>query len=277
MRLKKLLLTISASFSMALGAFAIVIACQPSPLPPQCPQSIYLAKFTPGIHLIPASGDPFEVPIGIFPFVLWDEPNADCADPEVAELTVELACTDIAGATFDLGPVTLGQPTPSAPGPQPPGGTTVDFPIPGGILPSVCEVMADYQVTFGGGIGAGALTGRGDLQICLVEPSPSDPSGETPRLDLQLLTPEPLPGANEEGVYTFHAGDQEYIYIRIENNDLENKLEIDFESIARQQAIFPFGIDDDATAYGAGLFRISNPGDVSPAEFFFDDGGPLHL
>ena len=273
MLLKKILLSISAGFAMVLGVIAIVIACNPSPLPPQCPQSIFLAKFAPSVFVIPEGDDPFDVPLGMLPFVSWDDDTGACAVPTSASLDVMLECTDITGAMFDLDE-TYAMPTPTTPGAQPDGGTTVDFPIPGGILPSVCEVVADYEVTFGGGIGTSPLTARGDLEICLVEPSPDDPSGMTPRLDLELLTPEPLPGRDgEDGVYTFHAGDQEYIYIRIENNDLQNKLEIDFESIGRQMSIFPFlpEFDSDEEAYGAGVFRISEPDDTFPADFFFDD------
>ena len=273
MLFKKVLLTISASLAMVLGIIAIVIACNPSPLPPQCPQSIFLAKFAPGVFVIPEGDDPFDVPLGMLPFVSWDDDTAACADPVSASLEVMLECTDITGAMFELDE-RFAMPTPATPGAQPAGGTTVDFPIPGGILPSVCEVVADYEVAFGGGIGTSPLTARGDLQICLVEPAPADPSGDTPRLDLELLTPEPLPGRDgENGTYTFHAGDQEYIYIRIENNDLQNKLEIDFESIGRQMSIFPFlpEFDSDEEAYGAGVFRISDPEDTFPADFFFDD------
>ena len=273
MLLKKILLSISAGFAMVLGVIAIVIACNPSPLPPQCPQSIFLAKFAPSIFVIPEGADPFDVPLGMLPFVSWDDDTGACAAPVSANLEVTLECTDITGAMFDLD-ATFGMPTPRTPGAQPPGGTTVDFPIPGDILPSTCDVVADYEVAFGAGIGTSPLTARGDLQICLVEPSPSDPSGDTPRLDLELLTPESLPGRDgEDGAYTFHAGDQEYVYIRIANNDLQNKLEIDFESIGRQMSIFPFlpDFDSDEEAYGAGVFRISEPDDTFPADFFFDD------
>ncbi|MFQ5568728.1 MAG: T9SS type A sorting domain-containing protein [Rhodothermales bacterium] len=274
MRLKNLLLVISASLTMVLASIVIVIACQPSPLPPTCPQSIYLAKFAPGIFVIPEDGNPFDVPIGMFPFVSWDNVTPGCSVPTSATLDVVLECTDTSGAMFVLGPETFAVPVPVTPGAQPPDGTTVDFPMPGGIMPSTCEVMASYEVGFGGGLGVNPLIGVGDLQICLVEPSPGDPSGDTPRLDFELLTPEPLPGRDgEPGTYTFHAGDQEYIYIRIENNDLENKLEIDFESIGRQMSIFPFlpEFDSDEEAYNAGVFRISEPDDVFPADFFFDD------
>ncbi len=273
MLLKKVLLSISASFAIVLGAIAIVIACDPSPQPPECPQSIFLAKFAPGVFVIPPSGDDFTVPIGMFPFVSWDDDTGACADPVTASLDVMLECTDITGATYTLDEM-FDVDVPASPGAQPAGGLTVDFPFPGGVLPSICEVVADYEVEFFGGIGTSPLVARGDLQICLVEPSPADPSGDTPRLDLELLTPEPLPGRDgENGTYTFHAGDQEYIYIRIENNDLQNKLEIDFESIGRQMSIFPFlpEFDSDEEAYGAGVFRISDPDDTFPADFFFKD------
>ena len=274
MRLKKILLTISASFTMTLGAIAIVIACNPSPLPPQCPQSIFLAKFAPGIFVIPPGGGPFDVPLGMFPFVTWDNVTEGCAQPVSATLTATLECTDITGTMYTVGPQAFPQPVPGPPGAQPSGGTAVAFTMPGGILPSVCGVVGQYDVAFAGGIGAGNLIAQGDIEVCFVEPSPADPSGDTPRLDLELLTPEPLPGRDgEPGTYTFHAGDQEYVYIRIENNDLENKLEIDFESIGRQQSIFPFlpEFDDDEEAYNAGVFRISEPDDVFPADFFFKD------
>ena len=273
MLLKKVLLTVSASVAMVLGAIAIVIACNPSTLPPQCPQSIFLAKFAPSIFVIPPDDAPFTVPIGMLPFVSWDDDTGACADPVSAEFEVMLECTDIEGGTFDL-EETFAAATPATPGPQPAGGTTVDFTMPGDILPSTCDVVATYTVEFGPGIGTSPLVAVGDLQICLVEPSPADPSGDTPRLDLELLTPEPLPGrGGEEGVYTFHAGDQEYIYIRVENNDLQNKLEIDFESIGRQMSIFPFlpEFDSEEEAYGAGVFRISEPDDTFPADFFFED------
>ena len=269
--LKRVLAVAAMSCAMVLATVAIIIACSPSPLPPSCAQTIYLGKHSTTTHVIPGNGAPFDVFVGLLPFVGWDDQTAACAQPAASSVTLTLECRPIDnGPAFVLGPRVTNLGIPTTPGAQNVAGGGVDFPVPGGVPPSVCDVIGTYNVTFAGGINDGLLAGTGDLQVCLVEPTPADPDGLTPRLDLELLMPEPAPG--EEGVLRFHAGDQEYIYIRVANNDLERDAVLRLESEGRQIAGLPDGFDDDEDAYEAGVFRISNPGegDVFPVQLFHE-------
>ena len=56
----------------------IILACFSSPVPPTCARTIYLAKTSPGVVLIPAGGGAFTAPVGVVPFVSWDTQPA-CA------------------------------------------------------------------------------------------------------------------------------------------------------------------------------------------------------
>lgn len=273
MRLKKLLLIMATSFVMVLATVAIVIACMPSAQPPKCPQSIFIGKFAPAMVVIPPGGIPFRVPIGMTPFVTWDPGPPQCAQPVAASTTYTLTCTPFApaGPAFVVGPQTFGLPAPVAPGFQPValgGGTppgTVPFAMPAGTPPSVCLVMGTYDVTFGAGIGGGLLSGAGDTEVCLVEPSPLDDT--EPRLDMEFLQPM-------DGPVQFHAGDQAYVFVKVANNDLTHEARFSITSDGNQVAGLPVGYADDGAAYGAfeafsGVFRQANPdADVFPAQLF---------
>lgn len=264
MKWNRIFIIIPLSLTLVLVTVTVLIACMGSPTPPSCPQSIYFAKTTTGSVLIPAGSPAFTAPIGLSPFISWDDPTVACADPASASATFILSCTPPGGSAFSLGPVTFPLTTPTTPGAQ--ASSTVAFPIPAGTPPSVCTVMGTYDVVFGAGIGTGTLSATGDTQVCLVEPSPSDST--LPRLDLQLITP---PGG-EPGVFPLHQGDQTWIYFKAFNNDLTHSATFNFFSEGRQIAGLPDGFDDEDAAYDAGVFRISNTdGDVFPSDFFFEN------
>ena len=86
------------------------------------------------------------------------------------------------------------------------------------------------------------------------QPKTGDPSGDTPRLDLELLTPEPLPN----GTVRSHQGDQTYLHYKIENNDLRHPVRIMLSSEGRQISGLPDGVTNDEEAYNNGLFRIAS-------------------
>ncbi|GEM_PF-5478110 len=262
---KKALLIVPTSMVLVLGVVTVIWACFGSPVPPSCPQTIYLAKFVPGGVVIPPGGASFTAPVGVLPFVSWDVLNpSSCAQPTAAEVTLEATCTPAGGgATFAIAPQTSIVATPTLPGTQPVPGGSLPFVIPAGTPASTCTIMGTYSVTFGGGAGGGVLAGTGDTDICLVDPSPDDET--VPRVHIEQIQP------NEEtpGLITFHQGDQGYVFFRMENNDLSHTATFHIDSEGRQIAGLADGFTDDETAYDSGVYRISNDnGDVFPAAFF---------
>ena len=121
-----------------------------------CSRTIYLAKFSPGTVVIPESG-PIEVPVGVLPFVSWDDVNGQCGQPTSAALELTLTCSSAdGGESATIGPVSYAAPTPTTPGAQDVG-SPLTFTIPEGIItgttPQICLVSGTYTVTFGTGFG----------------------------------------------------------------------------------------------------------------------------
>lgn len=105
-------------------------------------------------------------------------------------------------------------------------------------------VAGQYQVTFGGGIGAGLVIGLGDAEVCFVEPSPLDL--DLPRLDMDLMVEEDRP---------FHAcqrGDDACTFYLISNNDPDCSVSLDLTAMNTQIA---GRIGGDAP----NLFTVSSP------------------
>ena len=266
MKLKNIMLTIVVMITALLPTESDVFPCGGTPLPPKCPRTIYLAKFAPKVVVIPPAGGPITVPIGVLPFVSWNSTNPGCAVPTGAALSLTLSCTPAGGgATAVIGPFSFPVPVPVLPGAQPLG-APVPFVIPAGTFPSdapsqICDVVGTYSVTFAGGIGAGKISGTGDAQVCLVEPSPMD--DHIPRLDMEYIPIDDAPFS------TCRRGDQAYSYYLLANNDPDDTVTVQLTSKGRQAAILPDSATA-ATAYANGLFAISHPDsgtDVFPAVF----------
>lgn len=257
-------------FILALGTI-VLIPCDGTINPP-CGRTIYLAKFSPQSVVLPASG-PISVPIGLLPFVSWDNVNTNvCAQPTSATLTLTLICTPIGGGSAStIGPVNIPVPIPTTPGAQTNIGSPVSVTIPAGTItnPSTCLVQGTYSVTFSNGIGDGTISGTGDVEVCLVEPSPLDES--FPRLDMQFI--DPIPGGM--GFQTCRAGDQAVSFFQIVNNDPEHSVTFSFSSSTRQTAGLPDGVTAEE-APGMNLFSISSPipGTDAFNQFFTDENPP---
>ena len=96
------------------------------------------------------------------------------AGPYAVTVDLELTCTGGPGATASVTvPIALGY-----------NSVDVDVTLPAG-PPRLCTVAGDATTTLADGM---VLTATGDTAVCIVEPSPANPS--VPRLDLQHLTPE---------------------------------------------------------------------------------------
>ncbi len=265
---KRAIMLLLAVFVGLPAAVAVVIACMPSVMPPQCPKTSYLGKTAGSTVVLPPGGGAFTTLIGLLPFVSWDAGTAACAMPSASEVTLELDCTPVGGgAPFTLGPVTFPLGAPGGPGAQPVAGGGVAFPIPAGTPPSTCLVTGTYDVDFTGGVGAMRLSAAGDLEICLVEPSPIDPI--LPRLDLQILDVGLMEGPAQ---FAAHQGDQGQLFVLVANNSDET-AQVSLESEGKQIAVFPMGFTSEADAYASGVYRISDPnGDVFPTAIITDDG-----
>lgn len=216
---------------------------------PNCGRSVWLAKWVEAVVVHPGDLADIEVTIGLLPYATWNE-HPNCAQPSSASLLLRLVCEpDNGGPPVEIGPVAVPVGVPMTPGGQPvltgPGMTPVlgggfALTIPAGTLPAgvnyVCDVLGEYNVTFTGGLGgagSGTLTGVGDTQVCIVEPSPLDPS--LPRLDMALLD------MADTGFVACRKGDQATNWYLIQNNDDQNSVVLDFETWTNQVARTPTG------------------------------------
>lgn len=254
------------SFGLVLAMLTIpqtpLHACGGTP-PPSCGRSIFLAKFAPAVVVFPFGGGPINVPIGVLPFVTWNNTGAPaapvCPIPTGATLSLTLTC--IPSGTV-IGPLFFPVPVPTVPGPQPVGGP-VNFVIPAGVFPpgtppQACLVVGAYSVTFSDGV---TLVGPGDTEVCLVDPTPLDVT--KPRLEMEYLSPD------NSNFKTCRRGDQAVFHFLIANNDPFQSVELDLTSTGRQASILPEGYDP-SNAYGAGVYSISQPKegtDTYAAEF----------
>ena len=246
---------------------AIVWACMGTPQPPRCPQSAWVAKFVSTTVVNNNATGSTTIPIGIIPYVTWDNGTGACAQPISASLTVRLECTPLGGGGV-VGLPTIAVPvdTPTTPGAQPVNGSIggiANYTISQGALGAgnfVCTVIAEYDVSFGTGRGSGVLTGTGDAEVCIVEPSPSDPN--LPRLGLTRLD------LGDGGFLQCATGDQGLSWYLLSNNDPTNSVTVDFESSNTQIAVMPTHSmqDPNSPTPDQTIFAISNP--LSPDPFF---------
>jgi hypothetical protein len=236
---------------------------------PNCFQTVLLAKFTPAVVLFPAPGAAVTVPVGVVPFVTWNNVTAACAQPSGASISLTFTCTPVGGgAPIVVGPTVFPQATPVTPGVQLPGAPLM-FAIPAGTLPGagpyLCTIAGSYSVTFGAGIGAGTVTGMGDTEVCLVPPSPLD--ANLPRLNMRCLD------ATGMGFQTCRRGDQTINFYLIENNDANNSVTLDFSTLTNQVARMPQGDNAENT-----LFAISSPtAGTDNFPLSFDTGSMISL
>ena len=241
---------------LLLLAFGLVHSVEPcdSKIKPNCGRSVWLAKAVSKTVVHPGDFTNIYVDLNLLPFATWNL-NPLCAQPISASLMVSLICeSDGGGPALTVGPLAVPVDVPSVPGLQPlltgPGATPelggpYEFCIPAGTLPAgnnyTCTVVGDYTVTFGVGIGSGPLTGTGDTEVCIVEPSLSDPS--VPRLGFCRIDEGP------EFFLGCRSGDEGVARFLVTNNDLLNGVRLGFSSWSNQVARLPSGPDPDHTTF----------------------------
>lgn len=233
-------------------------ACEGTPRP-SCGRSIWLAKSVDATIPHPGDATPILVPVRLYPYVLWNT-TAPCAQPASAVAAVVLECVpDDGGPTVDLGPFFVPVAVPTVPGLQPlltgagatpEVGGPYEVTIPAGALAAgtnwECTVKGEYQVTFGAGVGSGAILGAGDAKVCIVDPSPAD--GSVPALGMERVF------SSGEDLMRCRRGDQGVVHYLISNNHTTESVTLDFSQVTNQVARLPAGTDPDAT-----LFAISSP------------------
>ncbi len=130
--------------------------------------------------------------------------------------------------------------------------------IPGGTPTGVYTVKADVPVNFGADSNnpPQLITGRGDTQICIVDPAPQDPN--LPRLDLDTVSdpmPNCPPGAQFHQVY------------RVTNNDPVHAVTLDVIGESRQNARMPDFDPGNPGTMSAYSISSAVSGDDFPIEF----------
>jgi hypothetical protein len=144
-------------------------------------------------------------------------------------------------------------PFPIVAGPQ---AIPIVIPIPAG-PPRICLLAITSTVTTPTGA---TLTMTADQTVCIVDPSPADPS--LPRLDMTLLTPD---------IESTHPGSQAVSTYRITNNDPNEDWSGDFTADSRNVAGLP-AAGGTPPAPGDGVHAVSDPGigDNFPIGFLED-------
>ena len=235
------IIVLQVMFSNAKG-----FACMGTPCP-DCCRTVWVAKFTPSVVLFPGTGVPITVPVSLVPFASWiTAQNLNCTSPTSASVTITLTCTSAGGVVTTIGPVTTTVAPPTAPGVQPL--ITLPFTIPAGtfaaLTPQICTVVGTYTVDFPDA----SISGTGDTVVCLVPPSPEDPS--IPELNMERVV------INNEDFITCKKGDQGTIFYTIENNRRES-VTLNFTAKTNQVGKMPTSsVPNDPT-----LFAISDPND----------------
>ncbi len=242
---KRVLVAVLSLAMVGPATVSIILACMGSPRP-NCSQTAWVAKMVPGVVVVPAGAAVVPVPINLLPFVQWSLPTPPCAAPVAATLTVTVTCPGLAPQGIPIAPPVGGPvPVPVAQGLQPAIPAVLPVTVPP-VLPAVCTVTAEYRVTFAGGIGAGVVIGRGDAEVCLVDPSPLDP--DLPRLDMQLVTP------GDDLFQRCQRGDETFNWYVLANNDPDDSVELTVTASSEQIARIPGGTAPN-------VFSLSSPVD----------------
>jgi hypothetical protein len=224
-------------------------ACNP-PAPIQCSRVTVLVKGSAGPMIIAAAGGTVSIPITVA-IGATAGATPPCAAPISTTVTLTAMCTPGPGA----GPVMFTFPTPTtaiyivAP-------MMLAFP-PGPVR--MCMITGTAVTTWTDG---STTTGMGDVAICLVEPSPSNPS--IPRLNMELISAPAVQA---------HPGDQRTHTVRLTNNDPINSVTGTITFSANQNGRLstmtpapPPGSGDRPGSFGRAF-----SGDALP----IDDGSPL--
>ena len=196
MNKKRFVLLFLLSPLVFFGTVEIIKACFSSPKPLNCPRTMYLAASIDGVIVNPIGGGPVPLPVGVVPFVSWDQ-TAGCAVPVGAsgkvdaDVTITTACTPVGGGSaVQVGSQSFALPVPSEPGLQP--GHSVEVVVPDGLLDPavsyVCDATATYTVSFAGGFGAGALSSTRTARAAVIEESSTLPGA--PRVNARLIAPD---------------------------------------------------------------------------------------
>ena len=227
-------------------------ACMRIPPAPFCGKTLVLTKAAPPSIFVPAGIAPsFSIPFEVF----WNMTNvgvpALCPAPTgpggtfPATLSMEISCV---GGPGLAAPVTL--PIDLDIGFNP---GTVPVTLPAG-PPRSCTVAGTVTLPLADGM---TLRARGDSVVCLVEPSPDDPS--KPRLDLEFLSSE---------IQHSHPGDQGEFRFKVTNNDPAEEVLITVDAEMEQVSRLP-EIVVPGGAPGTNVFSLADPlqGDNFPIAF----------
>ncbi len=234
----------AAAVLLAVGALSVepreVLACGAPPVV-VCNRTTALVKTVQRVIPVPP-GVPRLVPI---PFRLFVGSNGPCPAPVSTTVTMTAMCAPPPNPV----PASVVIPTP-APGMY---GGAVALLFPPG-PPRVCLVSGVATTTWADGR---VTVGRGDVEVCLVEPAPGMP--DTPRLDLELLS-SPIAEA--------HPGDQRQHVIRITNNDPTETVTGMFlgQSVQRGRMSEMTPPPAPGSGDGAGSAASPNTGDAFPME-----------
>ncbi len=215
------------------------LACGSPPVA-VCLRTTALVKAVPRVIVVPPGG--VVVPI---PFTVFIGAFGTCPPPIDTTVTFTIAC--VPGPSPVPASVTILTPAPGVYG----GAVPVFFP---GGPPRVCRVMGVATTRWTGLI---FTTGRGDVEVCLVDPAPG--STTVPRLDMELLSPS---------IQLAHPGDQRQHVIRMTNNDPLNSVTGLITGTARQNGrmstISP--VPTPGSGDGPGSAASPNSGDAFPIE-----------
>jgi len=244
----------------AVAGFGSASVCVPSSSN-YCMKTIVLGKAMPFVVVKPPAGPVgFSAPATLF---VACPTNNSCggacpggsAAPVAASLTMAIfpyprptvPPPPIAFGAISTTGGTMGLPASSATGSFT--GYSVPVVFPAGTPRGIYTIMGAATVTFSDGA---VLTQTGDVEVCLVEPSPGNPN--LPRLDLQLITP---------AAPRMAPGDQTTATYRIINNDPVRTVTLTGFATSKQNSSPPQGGNETT-----GVFAISSPfGDDFPIQF----------
>jgi hypothetical protein len=221
-----------------------VLACNPSPPPPVCSKATAIIKAVPAVIILGPGGGVVPIPTLVFNGAA----PPSCALPTSIKVTLTLTCFTAGGAPAPggMGMVIVPTPSPGAPGL---GANLITVPttIFPGPIPRFCFVSGTAMTTWSDGM---TTTAVGDTLVCLVPPSPTDPS--KPRLDMQLLTP---------AIQNAHPGDQRPIAFKITNNDPVSSCTVLLTADSEQTSRLPvMGGVLPPPGSGKGVHAIADPG-----------------
>ncbi len=250
-RLKTVVLT--AGVALAIGlAPSEVQSCGGSGIPAFCGKTLVLTKTGPGTVLVAGGAAP-TVTVAYtvyFNLLSWGQPSICPLPPYPAVIMIDITCVGGPGLPAPV----MTPPIPLSPGFNPGSITAVLPPGP----PRVCTISGNVTV---GPLSDGMVLGaNGDSVVCIVEPSPDDPSKA--RFSIERLT---------EGIQHAHPGDQITNVYRLSNNDPIHaatvQINAELENVSRLPEML-----GAAGPPGSGVYAVSDPGTGDNFPVSFDDG-----